>query len=114
MDELERMLLIGNLIWFGSLAAPVIVGIAAALAARRPTADRVRVRLIGVIAAFAFGTVGSYLAGETILEALGSVGDIPWHRFLQAWHRMWYPLGISVLVGITLTVFALYPKQSAA
>lgn len=73
-----------------------------------------RVCLVGTVAAFALGTVGSYVAGETILGAMGNTGDLPWHGFFQAWHQMWYPPGIGVLVGIALTIYALYPKRPTA
>lgn len=114
MGEIERMVLIDNIIWIGGLVAPVIVGIVTALIARRPSANRVRVCYMGSLAAFALGTTGSYVAGETILNALGSVGDLPWHLFLQGWHRMWYPLGIGIIVGVALALFALLPGRSAA
>lgn len=114
MDEIERMVLIDNIIWIGGLVAPVIVGIVTALIAQRPSANRVRVCYMGSLAAFALGTVGSYVAGETILNALSSVGDLPWHLFLQGWHRMWYPLGIGIIVGVALVLFALLPGRSAA
>ena len=114
MDEIERMVLIDNIIWIGGLVAPVIVGIITALIARQPRANRVRVCYMGSLAAFALGTIGSYVAGETILNALGSVGDLPWHLFLQGWHRMWYPLGIGIIVGVALALFALLPGRSAA
>jgi len=114
MDEIEQMVLIDKLIWVGGLAAPVIIGVAAVLIARQPEADRVRVCFVGAVAAFALGTVGSYAAGETILTKMDRVTHLPRNLFLQAWHRMWYPLGIGVLVGFALTIFALYPKQSEA
>ena len=114
MDELERMVLIENTIWIGGLVAPVVAGIVTALVARRPDVDRVRVCYMGSLAAFALGAVGSYVAGETILNALGSVGDLPWHLFFRAWHRMWYPLGIGIIVGVALALLALLPKRSAA
>lgn len=114
MDEIEPMVLIDNIIWIGGLVAPVIVGIVAALIALQPSANRVRVCYVGSLAAFALGTIGSYVAGETILNALGSVGDLPWHLFLRAWHAMWYPLGIGIIVGIALVLFALLPRRSAA
>ena len=114
MDELERMVLIDNIIWIGGLIAPVVVGVVTAFLARRPSADRVRVCYMGSLAAFAFGTAGSYVAGESILGAMGSVGDLPWHLFFQAWHRMWYPLGIGIIVGVALALFSLLPRRSAA
>src|SRR5690606_28417068 len=100
MDEIERMVLMENVIWIGGLVAPVIVGIVTVFAARQPGADRVRVCYMGSLAAFALGTIGSYVAGETILNALGSVGDLPWHLFSRAWHAMWYPLGLGITVGL--------------
>ena len=113
MDELDRMMLIGNLAWYGGLIAPLVAGATAALLARRPSADRVRVCFVGALAAFAFGAAGAYTAGESILDAMGSVGDLPWHLFLRGWHRMWYPLGVGLAVGFALALFAFVPRRRA-
>ena len=65
MDELERMVLFNNVIWYGGLIAPLVVGAAAWVLARRPAADRVRVCFVGALAAFALGAAGSFGAGES-------------------------------------------------
>lgn len=114
MDELERIVLFDNIVWFGGLIAPLVVGVVTFVLARRPAADRVRVCFVGTLAAFALGAAGSFGAGESILGAMDSVSDLPWHLFFQGWHRMWYPLGIGLLVGVALAVFALLPRRSAA
>ena len=113
MDEPDRMMLLGNLAWYVGLLGPVVAGAVAALLTRRPGVDRVRVCFVGALAAFAFGAAGSYLAGESILDAIGSVSDLPWHLFLKGWHRMWYPLGVGLFVGIALTLFAFVPRPRA-
>ena len=113
MDELDRMVLFGNIAWYVGLLGPVVAGAVAALLARRPGVDRVRVCFVGALAAFAFGAAGSYLAGESILNAIGSVSDLPWHLFLKGWHRMWYPLGVGLFVGIALALFAFVSRHRA-
>ena len=114
MEELEQAVLIGNLVWVGSLVAPIVAGAVAVLASRQPNSDRVRICFMGALAAFALGATGSYIGGEYILGAVDSASDLPWHLFFQAWHRMWYPLGIGIVVGVALALFALYPKRAAA
>lgn len=114
MDEIQQQVLIENVVWISGLLAPLVVGVLTAVLARRPGADRVRTSFVGAVVAFALGAAGSYGAGETILGALMGGDDIPFNLVAQAWHRMWYPLGLGVLVGVGLALFALLPKRSAA
>lgn len=114
MDEIQQQVLIENIIWISGLLAPLVVGVFTVILSRRTGADQVRVGFIGAVVAFALGAAGSYGAGETILGAVMGGGDIPFHLVAQAWHRMWYPLGIGLLVGVGLALFSLLPKRSAA
>ncbi len=114
MDELQQRVLLESMIWYGGLVGPLVAGAVAVVASHRPGVDRVRAGFIGAVGAFAIGAAGSYGAGETILGAMGNAGDLPWHIFLQAWHRMWYPVGIGLFVGVALALFTLLPKRPAA
>ena len=114
MGDIQQQVLIENIIWISSLMGPCIVSVFAVVLARRSGADRIRISFIGAMLAFAVGAAGSFWAGEILIGAIIGGGDIPFYLVAQAWHRMWYPLGIGLLVGFGLALFALLPQSSTA
>lgn len=114
MGDIQRMIMIENAIWYGSLVAPLLVGMVTLYVIQRRDVDSMRAALVGVVLAVSLGAAGSYGAGTTIIGALMGSGDIPYYRIAQAWHRMWYPLGIALLIAISLTLIAIVPRRSAA
>jgi hypothetical protein len=111
MSELEWAVFFGNVIWFGSLISPVAAGLITVLIARREDVDRVRAGLLGTLSTFALGAAGSFLLGERIISATMGSGDVPYYLVAQAWHRMWYPLGISLIIGTALALYSLLAKD---
>ena len=108
------MIMIENAIWYGSLIAPLLVGVITVYVIKRRDAESLRGALVGVVLAVCLGAAGSYAAGTTIIGALMGSGDIPYHLVAQAWHRMWYPLGIALLVATSLTLVVVVPRRHTA
>ena len=114
MNELEWAVFFGRVAWVVSILAPTAVGVLTALIANRPNTDQVRTGFTGALAAIALGAAGSFLHGDRIVSTLMGSGDIPYYLVASALHRMWYPLGISLVVGVALALFTLLPKRLAA
>jgi hypothetical protein len=114
MDELEWANFFGRVMWIGSLLIPIVAGVVTVLVSRRPDVERLRAGFVGTLASVGLGAAGSYVHGDAIIGVLMGAGDIPHYLVASAWHRMWYPLGISLIVGVALALFCLLPKRPAA
>jgi hypothetical protein len=116
MDELENMLFWDNVIGIGSLVAPVVVSLATIALMwrnRRNESERAfeRIGMIGAFLTIAIGVAGSYATGELLLSALVA-SDVPWHLFVRGWHRMWYPAGLGIILGMIPMLFLLKGRKA--
>jgi ABC-type enterobactin transport system permease subunit len=102
------------LFWYGVPATPALAAVITVLLARRRTADRVRISLVGIPVVFLLGTAASFFTSKAILDAIGAASEIPVDLVASAWQVAWYPVGGAALCGGLVALFALLPHHSGS
>jgi hypothetical protein len=114
MDELERMIFVTNLIWYGSNVLPIIVALVCGylIAKRKDSSSHLRFTLFSLLAVFIVGIIGSVAVGQQMLNGLK--GGPPLDLVEESWLRMWYPLGISLVSSVLIAWWGIYKSKGAA
>ena len=113
MSELEWAVFFDKLIWFGVLLLPIGTTITTLLIARRPHVDTIRAGSIGTFSTLALGAAGSYAIGASVIGVIMGSGDIPYYLVAEAWHRVWFPLGISLIGASLIMIYTLSVNPSS-
>jgi TctA family transporter len=101
MDELERMIFVTNLIWYGSNVLPVIVAVVCGylIAKKKDSSSLLRFTLFSLLAVFIVGFIGSVAVGQQMLNGLKGA---PFDLVEKSCLRMWYPLRNGLVSSISI------------